>query len=75
MDSFAQSRTFSFSEQNRSGSTISINWPLWKDGGMSMDTALSCVAGVHAGNSTLGTGEALDIWISLCGITRNSGLY
>ena len=38
MDAFAQCR-HSLGTQ-RSGKTLSINWPLWKDGGMSLDKSL-----------------------------------
>ena len=37
MDAFARYRTQLASQQSRSGRTISINWPLWQDGGMRPD--------------------------------------
>ncbi|MCP4133214.1 MAG: SDR family NAD(P)-dependent oxidoreductase, partial [bacterium] len=37
MDSFAGLRESLVNSGERNGKTISINWPLWKDGGMSVD--------------------------------------
>ncbi|HEU4770011.1 MAG TPA: beta-ketoacyl reductase, partial [Pyrinomonadaceae bacterium] len=37
MDGFAEWRELLRQRQQRSGKTVSINWPLWRDGGMSVD--------------------------------------
>ncbi len=39
MDAYAQYRTALVSSNQRHGQTLSINWPLWKEGGMSVDEA------------------------------------
>lgn len=39
MDAFAADRNEKVRTGNRSGRSISINWPLWKDGGMHIDDA------------------------------------
>ncbi|WP_075185106.1 amino acid adenylation domain-containing protein [Teredinibacter haidensis] len=39
MDHFASYRSAEMLKQNRQGRTLSINWPLWKDGGMQIDAA------------------------------------
>lgn len=39
MDAFAADRNEKVRTGNRSGRSISVNWPLWKDGGMHIDDA------------------------------------
>lgn len=39
MDQFAQYRNHLAAEGKRRGHTLSINWPLWKDGGMQVDAS------------------------------------
>jgi polyketide synthase PksN len=39
LDAFAQERQSLCSAKKRSGQTVSINWPLWRAGGMSVDQA------------------------------------
>ena len=39
MDAFARERNAQVAVQKRHGQTLSINWPLWKEGGMSVDKA------------------------------------
>ena len=39
MDAFASKRNKAVSNKERYGHTISINWPLWKEGGMKVDNA------------------------------------
>ncbi|MCP5006300.1 MAG: SDR family NAD(P)-dependent oxidoreductase, partial [Planctomycetes bacterium] len=39
MDRFAAYRNRLADSKERKGQTLSINWPLWKDGGMGVDTA------------------------------------
>src|SRR5262249_37558609 len=41
MDGFASQREFLRKQGRRYGKTISINWPLWQDGGMRLDAASS----------------------------------
>ncbi|MBM0108590.1 SDR family NAD(P)-dependent oxidoreductase, partial [Steroidobacter sp. S1-65] len=39
MDAFAQHRNRLVQDGERRGRTLSVNWPLWQDGGMSLDAA------------------------------------
>ena len=39
MDAFARQRNEQVAAQKRHGRTLSINWPLWKEGGMHVDKA------------------------------------
>jgi polyketide synthase PksL len=39
MDHFAAYRNQEVAEKRRHGRTVSMNWPLWQDGGMSVDAA------------------------------------
>ncbi len=39
MDAFARYRNSLLYSKKRTGQTLSINWPLWKEGGMGVDTA------------------------------------
>ncbi len=39
MDAYAERRAFLSQVGARSGRTLAINWPLWKDGGMTVDDA------------------------------------
>ncbi|WP_144558030.1 non-ribosomal peptide synthetase [Shouchella miscanthi] len=38
LDAFAHKRELMRKQGNRSGKTISLNWPFWKDGGMGIDS-------------------------------------
>lgn len=49
MDQFAVNRNKLVSEKKRSGKTISINWPLWQDGGMKIDEAVERALWQEAG--------------------------
>lgn len=40
MDNFAEYRNKRVKKNERSGKTISINWPFWKDGGMELSNSL-----------------------------------
>ncbi|ELR72060.1 Long-chain-fatty-acid--CoA ligase [Fulvivirga imtechensis AK7] len=40
MDHFASYRNLQVSEGHRQGRTLSINWPLWQDGGMKLDQTI-----------------------------------
>ena len=40
MDAFAKVRNSLLSSKERSGQTLAINWPLWREGGMGVDEAI-----------------------------------
>jgi polyketide synthase PksN len=42
MDVYARYRNSLRSSRQRTGITLSINWPLWKDGGMHVDAETEC---------------------------------
>ena len=60
MDQFASLRNRQVANNQRSGHTLSINWPLWKDGGMKIDpdseALLQQVTGVQPMNTKVGMG-------------------
>ncbi|GFN30065.1 hybrid non-ribosomal peptide synthetase/type I polyketide synthase [Paenibacillus xylaniclasticus] len=57
MDVYASYRNSLVSDNRRSGKTLSINWPLWKDGGMRLDSHTEAAmrqAGMYAMKSETG---------------------
>lgn len=54
MDAFAQYRHALVGTQ-RSGKTLSINWPLWEDGGMSIDNSLEQLNDQISGEKSMPT--------------------
>ncbi len=70
LDAYAQYRNTLVDSKQRSGRTISINWPLWKDGGMHVDeetekmmqetigmVAMQTEAGIKALNNAVAFGK------------------
>ncbi|MBD3316248.1 MAG: SDR family NAD(P)-dependent oxidoreductase, partial [Chitinivibrionales bacterium] len=55
MDHFAAYRNRLVTLKKRRGKTLAINWPLWKDGGMTMDEARPNVPALSAGMAPMGT--------------------
>ncbi|TMC21453.1 MAG: SDR family NAD(P)-dependent oxidoreductase, partial [Chloroflexi bacterium] len=49
MDEYARYRNYLVASQQRWGKTLSINWPLWKDGGMKIDAEAAKVLSENAG--------------------------
>ncbi|HET8891422.1 MAG TPA: SDR family NAD(P)-dependent oxidoreductase [Candidatus Angelobacter sp.] len=62
LDSFVESRENLKRTQKRSGRTLSINWPLWEEGGMNASPDSIALAEKHAGISPLPTKEGLQYW-------------
>lgn len=53
MDAYAEYRNDEVSLKRRKGRTISINWPLWKDGGMNIDKASETMLLHRTGMATM----------------------
>ncbi len=59
MDAFAAQRNRLAARGERHGRTLSVNWPLWQDGGMSMDAATHERLHDHTGMRPLSTVAAM----------------
>ncbi len=59
MDAFAAHRNRLAARGERHGRTLSVNWPLWQDGGMSMDAATHERLHDHTGMRPLSTAAAM----------------
>jgi acyl transferase domain-containing protein/enoyl-CoA hydratase/carnithine racemase/acyl carrier protein/NADP-dependent 3-hydroxy acid dehydrogenase YdfG len=59
MDAFAAHRNRLAARGERHGRTLSVNWPLWQDGGMSMDAATRDRLLDHTGMRPLSTTAAM----------------
>jgi polyketide synthase PksN len=55
MDAYAKYRNFLVASNQRQGQTLSINWPLWKDGGMHVDEEIENKMMRNTGMTTLET--------------------
>ncbi|KWZ39932.1 HAD family hydrolase [Burkholderia savannae] len=49
MDAFAHRRAARVRAGERAGHSVSINWPLWRDGGMALDAELAALLREHHG--------------------------
>jgi FkbH-like protein len=59
MDAFAGYRNKLKEEKKRYGHTVSINWPLWKQGGMSVDEATENIIREHTGMVPMQTSSGI----------------
>ncbi|MBT2288313.1 SDR family NAD(P)-dependent oxidoreductase [Paenibacillus albidus] len=59
MDSFASYRNGLVMKQERYGQTISVNWPLWQEGGMQMDESVRRQRMEQAGMAMLRTDKGI----------------
>jgi acyl transferase domain-containing protein/1,4-dihydroxy-2-naphthoyl-CoA synthase/acyl carrier protein len=59
MDAFAAQRNRLAAQGERCGRTLSVNWPLWQDGGMSLDAATRERVEDHTGMRPLSTAAAM----------------
>ncbi|NQZ10284.1 MAG: SDR family NAD(P)-dependent oxidoreductase, partial [Algicola sp.] len=62
VDTFAANRTLA---KDRSGKTLSINWPLWQAGGMSVSEENMALSEQHSGISPLPTKLGIEYWQQL----------
>ena len=59
MDAFAAQRNRLAARGERCGRTLSVNWPLWQDGGMTLDDATRERVEDHTGMRPLSTASAM----------------
>jgi polyketide synthase PksN len=59
LDGFAEDRNRRVSAGNRSGKTVAIAWPLWRDGGMAMDAPSAMLLKQNAGMTAMATAEGI----------------
>src|SRR5258705_5634217 len=62
LDSFAERRESLRKTQQRSGRTLSIDWPLWAEGGMGIPPDAVALLERRTGTSPLPLGEGLQGW-------------
>lgn len=60
MDEFSEYRNKLMLEGKRNGKTISINWPLWKNGGMSVDDSIEKMMEASVGLSAMPTEKGIE---------------
>ncbi|HXH10353.1 MAG TPA: SDR family NAD(P)-dependent oxidoreductase [Alphaproteobacteria bacterium] len=59
MDAYAQYRNTLVSSHRRRGRTLSINWPLWREGGMRVDPAMEALMRQNTGLVPMATATGL----------------
>ncbi|MFA6174768.1 MAG: SDR family NAD(P)-dependent oxidoreductase, partial [Kiritimatiellales bacterium] len=72
MDAFAEHRNAHVSDGQRRGHTVSINWPLWADGGMRMEAAAEAMMRQTTGMVPLPADNGIDAFnrIMASGVAR-----
>jgi len=77
MDSFAEHRESLRRTQKRSGRTLSINWPLWEEGGMSVAQADIALLEERTGICPLPTEDGIRSWEDFLrsGVAQGVALY
>lgn len=71
MDVFANLRNQSVSRRERKGWSLAINWPLWKDGRMSIDPAQLQQANLNWGVTVLDTAQAMAAFYQCLYLSRD----
>lgn len=59
MDNFIRNRTEQVEQGLRLGRSVSINWPLWQEGGMSVDDSTLRYLESHSGMTAISSGNAM----------------
>ncbi|AHM66821.1 polyketide synthase [Paenibacillus polymyxa SQR-21] len=59
MDAYARYRNALIGLQQRQGQTLSINWPLWKEGGMHIDEETEKLVKQHTGMGSISTSSGI----------------
>lgn len=62
LDHFAAWREEKRDQKERQGRTISINWPLWREGGMTIDEQTEYALKRHLGMEPLSTESGINAW-------------
>ncbi|MCG8619867.1 MAG: SDR family NAD(P)-dependent oxidoreductase, partial [Desulfobacterales bacterium] len=60
MDAYAEYRGRLVAAGKRSGKTLSVNWPLWQDGGMQVDDETLKLLNMNLGMTALETGAGIE---------------
>ncbi|MCP4135959.1 MAG: SDR family NAD(P)-dependent oxidoreductase [bacterium] len=71
MDVFAEKREAERRAGERHGKTISINWPLWKEGGMTVDEKTQKIIEKYTGIGQLATAAGLDTFTRALSLEGN----
>ncbi|WP_342422455.1 SDR family NAD(P)-dependent oxidoreductase [Paenibacillus sp. FSL E2-0178] len=66
MDRYAQLRNESVSQGKRKGRTISVNWPLWKDGGFEIPESESAFYSSYLGMSMMDEDTGIRAFEAIC---------
>ena len=74
LDSFAAYREHLCATQRRSGRNLSINWPLWEDGGMGLPPEAIASMEAHAGLMPLPTHQGIQYWEDFLRSSRIQGI-
>jgi len=74
MDGYAAYRNELVKSHQRSGQTISINWPLWKDGGMSVDKESEKMLMSQTGMAPLETRAGVESLYNIIALDRGQVL-
>ncbi|TQV86001.1 SDR family NAD(P)-dependent oxidoreductase [Aliikangiella coralliicola] len=74
LDAFAQTRESLRSTHARFGKTLSINWPLWLEGGMTIGQNEIALNESQAGMSPLPTEAGIQYWEELLSLDLTQGL-
>ena len=61
MDSYARYRNGLAARGQRSGRTVSINWPLWREGGMGVDAVTEQLMRTTIGMVAMDTASGIDL--------------
>ncbi|WP_404302082.1 SDR family NAD(P)-dependent oxidoreductase [Paenibacillus sp. DP01] len=59
MDAYSRYRSTLTGSQQRQGQTLSINWPLWKEGGMHIDEETEKLVKQHTGMGSISTSSGI----------------
>ncbi len=62
LDNFAAIRSNQVARGDRSGKTVSINWPLWREGGMTVEEAIEAQMYSRFGIVPLDTATGIDVF-------------
>jgi len=71
MDSYSSYRNLLVSEEKRKGRTISINWPLWEQGGMNIDAKTLAVLEKKSGLSSLPTEIGMEAFYEIMSLGQS----
>lgn len=74
MDTYAHYRNSLVNEQRRQGFTLSINWPLWKNGGMALNSDTEKILMEKSGISLMNTETGLSILYHLVSLGTEQAL-